>query len=85
MARREQVDQRGRDIRILRQCIHHRIDGEPHAGLAQIAVKCPQPVCLRRAKSGFGHKAVEHVVFGLTVEHGGNRSLDRFCALYQFG
>ena len=83
MPRGEQRDQRARDIGRGRQCIDHRIDGEAHARLAQIAIERAQPVGLARGEPGLGHQAVERIVLGLAIEHGGERFLDRAGALDQ--
>ena len=81
--RGEQRDQRARYIGRGRQCIDHRIDGEAHARLAQIAIERAQPVGLARGEPGLGHQAVERIVLGLAIEHGGERFLDRAGALDQ--
>ena len=76
MARHEQRDHAARYNRGMLQGIdrgRHRIV-EP--GLPQIAIPRPQPVGLPCTQRRCSDKAVERIIFGVAVEHFGNRGFD---------
>ena len=78
----EQGNHRPRYIGRSFQSIDDCVDGEAHAGLAQIAIECAQPVCLRCAQPGTDNQPVERAVFGIARQHFGNSVFNR-CRAFQ--
>ena len=77
VARGEQREQRAGRLRSVAQRIHDGGNAEAHPALAQIAEPRAQPVGVARVEPGGDDQAVERIVLGFTVEHLGNRALDR--------
>jgi hypothetical protein len=73
----EHADQAARHIGRVLERIDDRGDAEGHPRLAQIAIPGAQPVGFGRGQPHGHDQAVEGIIFGRAVEHGGERFLDR--------